>query len=119
MFYKIQQEIATQTTVVENIAHTMDVQSSGADEILSTTNKISQNIQSVNSLIKNQANYTEEIKNGITDVVSLSEKIDNSLNVSLEILKDFSQSMGIVNDKATLNQKSVQTITDELAKFEL
>ena len=97
----------------------MDVQSSGADEILSTTNKISQSIQSVNSLIKNQANYTEEIKNGIADVVSLSEQIDNSLNVSLEILKDFSQSMGIVNDKATLNQKSVQTITDELAKFEL
>ncbi len=119
MFYKIQQEIATQTTVVENIAHTMDVQSSGADEILSTTNKISQNIQSVNSLIKNQANYTEEIKNGIMDVVALSEKIDSSLNVSLEILKDFSHSMSIVNDKATLNQKSVQTITDELDKFEL
>ena len=119
MFYKIQQEIATQTNVVENIAHTMDEQSTGAEEILSTTNKISQNIQDVNSLIKNQANYTEEIKNGITDVVSLSEKIDSSLNISLEILKDFSQSMGIVNDKATLNQKSVQTITDELAKFEL
>ncbi len=119
MFYKIQQEIATQTNVVENIAHTMEEQSTGAVEILSTTNKISQNIQDVNSLIKNQANYTEEIKNGIADVVALSEKIDSSLNVSLEILKDFSQSMGIVNDKATLNQKSVQTITDELDKFEL
>ena len=119
MFYNIQQEIATQTNVVENIARTMDAQSTGTEEILSTSNTISQNIQSVNSLIKNQANYTEGIKNGIAEVVALSEKIDSSLNISLEILKDFSQSMGIVNDKATLNRKSVQTITDELNKFEL
>ncbi len=119
MFYNIQQEIETQTNVVENIARTMDAQSTGTEEILSTSNTISQNIQSVNSLIKNQANYTEEIKNGISDVVALSEKIDSSLTISLDILKDFSQSMNIVNDKATLNQKSVQTITDELNKFEL
>ena len=119
MFYQIQQEIATQTTVVENISKTMDVQSSGADEILSTTNTISQNIQSVNDLIKNQATYTEEIKNGINDVVELSENIDASMNTSVEILKDFSKSMSVVNEKALLNQHSVQTITDELGKFEL
>ena len=119
MFYKIQQEIATQTTVVENIAKTMDVQSTGAEEILSTTNKISNNIKSVNSLIQNQAKYTQEIRNGINDVVDLSEKIDGSMNISVEILKDYSQSMEIVNGKALQNQTSVQTITDELNKFEL
>ena len=119
MFYKIQQEIGTQTNVVENIAQTMDIQSTGAEEILSTTNKISQNIQSVNEIIKNQANYTEEITEGIKDVVELSGKIDGSMNVSLGILKDFSQSIQIVNEKAQANQKSVQTINDELGKFEL
>ena len=119
MFYKIQQEIGTQTNVVENIAQTMDIQSTGAEEILSTTNKISQNIQSVNEIIKNQANYTEEITEGIKDVVELSGKIDGSMNVSLGILKDFSQSIQIVNEKAHANQKSVQTINDELGKFEL
>ena len=119
MFYKIQQEISTQTNVVENIAKTMEIQSVGADEILATTNKISQNIQSVNELIKNQANYTEEITTGIKDVVALSEKIDTSMNVSVGILKDFSQSINIINDKAQNNQKSVQTINDELGKFEL
>ena len=119
MFYKIQQEISTQAEVVENIAITMDAQSTGAEEILSTTNKVSQNIQSVNSLIKNQANYTSDITNGIKEVVDLSEKIDSSLNISVTILKDFSESMGIINEKATLNQNSVQTITDELGKFEL
>ena len=119
MFYKIQEEIVTQTNVVENIAQTMEIQSTGAEEILTTTNKISQNIQSVNDLIKNQANYTDQIKNGINMVVELSGKINSSLNISLEILKDFSQSMSVVNDKATLNQTSVQTITDELGKFEL
>ena len=119
MFYKIQQEIGTQTNVVENIAQTMDIQSTGAEEILSTTNKISQNIQSVNEIIKNQANYTEEITEGIKDVVELSGKIDSSMNVSLGILKDFSQSIQIVNEKAQANQKSVQTINDELGKFEL
>ncbi len=119
MFYKIQQEISTQANVVEDISKTMDIQSTGAEEILTTTNKISQNIQSVNDLIKNQANYTDQIKNGINMVVELSGKINSSLNISLEILKDFSQSMSVVNDKATLNQTSVQTITDELGKFEL
>lgn len=119
MFYKIQQEIVTQTNVVENIAQTMEIQSTGAEEILSTTNKISQNIQSVNEIIKNQANYTEEITEGIKDVVELSGKIDGSMNVSLGILKDFSQSIQIVNEKAHANQKSVQTINDELGKFEL
>ena len=119
MFYKIQEEIVTQTNVVENIAQTMEIQSTGAEEILSTTNKISQNIQSVNEIIKNQANYTEEITEGIKDVVELSGKIDGSMNVSLGILKDFSQSIGIVNEKAQANQKSVQTINDELGKFEL
>ena len=119
MFYKIQQEIVTQTNVVENIAQTMEIQSTGAEEILSTTNKISQNIQSVNEIIKNQANYTEEITEGIKDVVELSGKIDGSMNVSLGILKDFSQSIQIVNEKAQANQKSVQTINDELGKFEL
>ena len=119
MFYKIQQEIVTQTNVVENIAQTMDIQSTGAEEILSTTNKISQNIQSVNEIIKNQANYTKEITEGIKDVVELSGKIDGSMNVSLGILKDFSQSIQIVNEKAQANQKSVQTINDELGKFEL
>lgn len=119
MFYKIQQEIGTQTNVVENIAQTMDIQSTGAEEILSTTNKISKNIQSVNEIIKNQANYTEEITEGIKDVVELSGKIDGSMNVSLGILKDFSQSIQIVNEKAHANQKSVQTINDELGKFEL
>jgi len=119
MFSKIQQEIVTQSTVVENISKTMDVQSTGAEEILSTTNKISQNIQEVNSLIQNQADYTDQIKNGINDVVELSGKINASLNLSLSILKDFSQSMSIVNDKATHNKSSVQTITDELGKFEL
>ena len=119
MFYKIQEEIVTQTNVVENIAQTMDIQSTGAEEILSTTNKISQNIQSVNEIIKNQANYTEEITEGIKDVVELSGKIDGSMNVSLGILKDFSQSIQIVNEKAHANQKSVQTINDELGKFEL
>ena len=119
MFYKIQEEIVTQTNVVENIAQTMEIQSTGAEEILSTTNKISQNIQSVNEIIKNQANYTEEITEGIKDVVELSGKIDGSMNVSLGILKDFSQSIQIVNEKAHANQKSVQTINDELGKFEL
>jgi len=119
MFYKIQEEIVTQTNVVENIAQTMDIQSTGAEEILSTTNKISQNIQSVNEIIKNQANYTKEITEGIKDVVELSGKIDGSMNVSLGILKDFSQSIQIVNEKAQANQKSVQTINDELGKFEL
>ena len=119
MFYKIQQEIVTQTNVVENIAKTMEIQSVGTEEILSTTNKISQNIQSVNQLIQNQANYTGEITNGIKDVVALSEKIDSSMNVSVGILKDFSESINIVNDKALNNQKSVQTINDELGKFEL
>lgn len=119
MFYKIQQEIVTQTNVVENIAQTMEIQSTGAEEILSTTNKISQNIQSVNEIIKNQANYTEEITEGIKDVVELSGKIDGSMNVSLGILKDFSQSIQIVNEKAQANQKSVRTINDELGKFEL
>ncbi len=119
MFYKIQEEIVTQTNVVENIAQTMDIQSTGAEEILSTTNKISQNIQSVNEIIKNQANYTEQITEGIKDVVELSGKIDGSMNVSLGILKDFSQSIQIVNEKAQANQKSVQTINDELGKFEL
>lgn len=119
MFYKIQEEIVTQTNVVENIAQTMEIQSTGAEEILSTTNKISQNIQSVNEIIKNQANYTEEITEGIKDVVELSGKIDGSMNVSLGILKDFSQSIQIVNEKAHANQKSVRTINDELGKFEL
>lgn len=119
MFYKIQEEIVTQTNVVENIAQTMEIQSTGTEEILSTTNKISQNIQSVNEIIKNQANYTEQITEGIKDVVELSGKIDGSMNLSLGILKDFSQSIGIVNEKAQANQKSVQTINDELGKFEL
>ena len=119
MFYKIQQEIGTQTNVVENIAKTMEIQSTGAEEILSTTNKISQNIQSVNQLIQNQANYTGEITEGIKNVVELSGKIDDSMNLSLGILKDFSQSINIINEKAQANQKSVQTINDELGKFEL
>ena len=119
MFYKIQEEISTQTTVVENIAQTMDIQSTGAEEILSTTNKISQNIQSVNQLIKNQASYTESITEGIKNVVELSGKFDDSMNLSLHILKDFSQSIGIINEKTQDNQKSVQTINDELGKFEL
>ncbi len=119
MFYKIQQEIGIQTNVVERIAKTMEEQSVGTEEILSTTNKISQNIQSVNQLIQNQANYTEEITSGIRDVVELSEKIDTSMNVSVGILKDFSESINIVNEKAQNNQKSVQTINDELGKFEL
>ena len=119
MFYKIQQEIGIQTNVVERIAKTMEEQSVGTEEILSTTNKISQNIQSVNQLIQNQANYTEEITSGIKDVVELSEKIDTSMNVSVGILKDFSESINIVNEKAQKNQKSVQTINDELGKFEL
>lgn len=119
MFYKIQEEIGTQTEVVENIAQTMEIQSTGTEEILSTTNKISQNILSVNELIKNQANYTGQITEGIKDVVELSGKIDGSMNVSLGILKDFSQSISIVNEKAQANQKSVQTINDELGKFEL
>ena len=119
MFYKIQQEIGTQTNVVENIAKTMEIQSVGAEEILSTTNKISSNIQSVNELIKSQATYTEEITSGIKEVVSLSEKIDTSMNVSVGILKDFSQSIDIINEKAVNNQNSVQTINDELEKFTL
>ena len=119
MFYKIQQEIETQTNVVENIARTMEIQSTGAEEILSTTNKISQNIKSVNELIKNQANYTEEITEGIKNVVDLSDKLDGSMNLSLGILKDFSQSIVIVNEKAQANQQSVQNINDELGKFEL
>lgn len=119
MFYKIQQEIGTQTNVVENIAKTMEIQSVGAEEILSTTNKISSNIQSVNELIKNQATYTEEITSGIKEVVSLSEKIDSSMNVSVGILRDFSQSIDIINEKAVNNQNSVQTINDELEKFTL
>ena len=119
MFYKIQQEIETQTNVVENIARTMDIQSTGAEEILSTTNKISKNIQSVNELIKNQASYTESITQGIQNVVDLSGKFDGSMNISLGILKDFSQSISIINEKAQANQKSVQTINDELGKFEL
>ena len=119
MFYKIQQEIGTQTNVVENIAKTMEIQSTGAEEILSTTNKISQNIQSVNQLIQNQANYTGEITEGIKNVVELSGKFDSSMNLSLGILKDFSQSINIINEKAQANQKSVQTINDELGKFEL
>ena len=119
MFYKIQQEIETQTNVVENIARTMDIQSTGAEEILSTTNKISKNIQSVNELIKNQASYTDSITQGIQNVVDLSGKFDGSMNISLGILKDFSQSISIINEKAQANQKSVQTINDELGKFEL
>ena len=119
MFYKIQQEIGTQTNVVENIAKTMEIQSVGAEEFLSTTNKISSNIQSVNELIKNQATYTEEITSGIKEVVSLSEKIDSSMNVSVGILRDFSQSIDIINEKAVNNQNSVQTINDELEKFTL
>ena len=119
MFYKIQQEIETQTHVVENIAQTMEIQSTGAEEILSTTNKISQNIKSVNELIQNQANYTEEITEGIKNVVELSGKLDGSMNLSLGILKDFSQSIEIINDKAQANQQSVQNINDELGKFEL
>ena len=119
MFYKIQQEISTQANVVENIAKTMEIQSVGAEEILTTTNKISQNIQSVNELIKNQATYTGEITSGIKEVVALSEKIDSSMNISLNILKDFSQSIQIVNEKAQNNQNSVQTINDALDKFEL
>ncbi len=119
MFYKIQEEILTQTNVVENIAQTMDIQYTGTEEILSTTNKISQNIQNVNELIKNQANYTESITAGITNVVEMSGKFNDSLNLSLNILKDFSQSIGIINEKTQDNQKSVQTINDELGKFEL
>ncbi len=119
MFYRIQQEIATQTNIVENIAETMDIQSTGTEEILSTTNKISQNIQSVNEIIKNQANYTGEITEGIKNIVDLSGKLNGSMKLSLGILKDFSQSIDIINEKAQANQKSVQTINDELGKFEL
>ncbi len=119
MFYKIQEEITTQTNVVENIAQTMEIQSTGTEEILSTTTKISQNIQSVNELIKNQANYTESITAGIKNVVEMSGKFNDSMNLSLGILKDFSQSIGIINEKSQDNQKSVQTINDELGKFEL
>ena len=119
MFYKIRQEIGTQTNVVEDIARTMEVQSTGAEEILSNTNKISQNIQSVTSLIRNQANYTDNIRGGIDMVVELSKKIDASMNLSVNILRDFSQSIGIVNEKAHDNEKSVQTINDALCKFEL
>ena len=119
MFYKIQEEIVTQTNVVENIAQTMEIQSTGAEEILSTTTKISQNIQNVNELIKNQATYTESITAGIKNVVEMSGKFNESLNLSLNILKDFSQSIGIINEKSQDNQKSVQTINDELGKFEL
>ena len=119
MFLRIQQEIEEQTGIVDNISQKMDAQSGGVGEVLSTTNRISQNIQSVNSLIKNQATYTEQIKNGINNVVGLSSKIDVSMNGSLEILKDFSQSVEIINGKALQNQKSVQTISEELDKFEI
>ena len=81
--------------------------------------RFTNNIKSVNSLIQNQATYTQEIKDGISDVVTLSETIDSSMNISVDILKDFSNSMGVVNGKALQNQNSVQTITDELGKFEL
>ena len=119
MFYKIQQEIGSQTDIVENIASTMEVQSSSAQEILTTTNKISKNIQNVNELIKNQAKYTDDITNGIKDVVNLSGQIDSSMNASLDILKDFSSSIEVINQKAVNNQTSVQTINDELGKFEM
>ena len=95
----------------------MEAQSGGVGEVLSTTSRISQTIQSVNTLIKNQATYTEQIKNGINNVVGLSSKIDVSMNDSLGILKNFSQSVEIINGKAQQNQKSVQTISEELDKF--
>ncbi|MBO4705924.1 MAG: hypothetical protein J5647_09345 [Spirochaetaceae bacterium] len=117
MFLRIQQEIDKQTDVVDNIAIKMDAQSGGVGEVLSTTSRISQTIQSVNTLIKNQATYTEQIKNGINNVVELSSKIDVSMNDSLDILKNFSQSVEIINGKAQQNQKSVQTISEELNKF--
>ncbi len=119
MFLRIQQEIGQQTDIVDNISEKMDAQSDSVGEVLSTTNRISQNIQNVNSLIKNQATYTEEIKNGINTVVELSSKIDVSMNDSLGILKNFSQSVDVINTKALQNQNSVQNVSKELEKFEI
>ena len=67
---------------------------------------------------KNQAKYTDDITNGIKDVVNLSGQIDSSMNASLDILKDFSSSIEVINQKAVNNQTSVQTINDELGKYE-
>ena len=68
---------------------------------------------------KNQAKYTDDITNGIKDVVNLSGQIDSSMNASLDILKDFSSSIEVINQKAVNNQTSVQTINDELGKLEM
>ena len=119
MFEKIQQEIEQQSNIVDNISKTMDIQSAQTEEVLSTSNKIAAQTKDVNELIINQARYTEEIKNDMNDVAKFSAQINSAMAESSVILKEFSNSIGIVNEKAKLNQQSVQNISDELNKFEL
>ena len=119
MFEKIQQEIEQQSDIVDNISKTMDIQSAQTEEVLSTSNKIAAQTKDVNNLIINQAKYTEEIKNDMNDVAEFSAQINTAMAESSVILKNFSNSIEVINDKAKLNQQSVQNISDELNKFAL
>ena len=118
-FEQIKDGITEQSLVVDNISTTMAEQSSGATEVLTTTNQISQQIKEVNELIQNQASYTQEIKRGIGDVVDLSLQVNNAMRESQNVIRDFSGSIQTVREKAAENQNSVITITDELQKFTL
>ncbi len=119
MFDKIHQEISQQSEIVNTISSTMSTQSQQTEDMLVSMNTISSQIKDVNSLIINQAQYTDQIKNSINEVFDYSVQIDGAMKESSVILNNFSESINQINDKAQNNQRSVQTITEALGKFEL
>ncbi len=119
VFGSIQNGIKEQTQLVDEISGTVNEQSQQASFVLESTNNTVKQVSDVKDLVKNQANYTEEIKNSIDDIVDLSQKVAQSMHESEQVVREFSDTIQTVKEKADQNRRSVSNITKELDKFNM
>lgn len=117
IFGKIEEEIDQQKNVVSTISESMDMQSESVKQTKNATDEISRQIDSVTTLVQKQAEYSKVMMENVNKVFDFSRKISESMSESEAVIRNFSETVEIVKDKAERNKDSVKNITKEIDKF--
>ncbi|MCQ2576490.1 MAG: hypothetical protein MJ162_07075 [Treponema sp.] len=118
-FSGIAAKVQENAEMVGNIYAAMEEQRAGANDTQKFTLEILNSVQEVKSLAEKETRQAEALREFMQTVVDASLSTENAIQDSLAATTDLQQSITLVDGSASVNQKVVGKIQNQVAQFKL
>lgn len=118
-FNGITEKVEKNAQLVSTISSAMEEQSSSAERTQHSTESVVEAVQAIQQLTNRENEIAEDMQKFMNSVVEASESTLNAIMKGLQATTNLKGSIAKVDESATVNKKSVDTINDQIKTFKL